>query len=897
MVFGKYCLLERISVGGMAEVFRAKSLPAHESGNKMLALKRILPHLAEDDEFITMFVDEAKLTVQLDHPNIVQTYELGNFQSSYYILMEYIAGADVLTLQKHLRQERRIMSVAQACYVAEKTARGLHHAHTACDENGRPFNIIHRDVSPQNIRLTYDGRVKLIDFGIAKAAVQRTKTQVGVLKGKFGYMSPEQVHDEGMDHRADVFALGTTLWEMLTNRRLFSGENEFETLQLVKQLDVDPPSEFNDQVPSRVDEIVMRALSEDPDRRYQTADQMADALEEFRRSVDEVYGRDHLAQWMAETLSDELAEERRRRELYDQIRQPDDVRWFNSEYADEEEQAGDDDPEAGEAVVGDGGSEAGPESVETDPMNEIWDPDFAPDEDDEVDPEQFASDHTVVAAGGFDPSEFEDEDGDVISLGDEEIIELEAEEVGEADQAVTIEQGGSSGRDRRADSGGHTVDEHRDSGSADTVDELRDSGGASRSDSSGREAAHSGGGTPVSGGSDSVDTREESREEMLEAMEQDAANWSEASTEHTDDGRAEADETQPGEAVDGGGSGYGLRVAGAAAAVVALVAMTAIVGSAVFEGDGKSAGQASLVVTAEPAPAEEGEISIDGRTRGSDVPLTMPELEAGRHLVEIDYPGFESVEKKVTLEPGDLQTVSLQLQRAAEARATIHLDIDGVDTPEVFVDGEPVEWQDGEGIGVEPGPHLIEVRAAGRAPWSRVVNPATAETLTEHVDMDQVGLDLRIETSEPAVVAIDDERVGATPVTLEGLSPRKLHRLAVEAEAGGGRFETYLGLPRLGDRALRIDFDDPPSRRDPEDFGHLSADTGEDWWLVLVDGVQTGVTTPIADDERLPLAAGEQTVTFRRGNDMHELSVDIEAGQEVDVDEDLGFEWKTRAGR
>jgi hypothetical protein len=178
-----------------------------------------------------------------------------------------------------------------------------------------------------------------------------------------------------------------------------------------------------------------------------------------------------------------------------------------------------------------------------------------------------------------------------------------------------------------------------------------------------------------------------------------------------------------------------------------------------------------------------------------------------------------------------------------------------------------------------------------------VVNPATGGTLTEHVELDEIGFDLRIEAGAPAVVSVDDQRVGTTPVTLEGLSPRKLHRLAVEAESGRGRFETYLGLPRLGDRALRIDFDDPPTRRKREDFGYLSADTGEDWWLVLVDGVQTGVTTPIGDDERLPVAAGEQTITFRRGNDMHEMSVDVEAGEKVDVSEELPFEWKTRAGR
>ncbi|MFB6351339.1 MAG: protein kinase, partial [Bradymonadaceae bacterium] len=615
MVFGKYCLLERISVGGMAEVFRAKPLPAHES-DKMLALKRILPHLAEDDEFITMFVDEAKLTVQLEHPNIVQTYELGNFQTSYYILMEYIAGADVLTLQKRLRERRRIMSVAQACYIAEQVARGLHYAHNACDEQGRPFNIIHRDVSPQNIRLTYDGRVKLIDFGIAKAAVQRTKTQVGVLKGKFGYMSPEQVHGETVDHRADVFALGTTLWEMLTNRRLFNGDNEFETLQMVKNLDIPRPSEKNEQVPPAVDEIVMRALSEHPDERYQTAEQLAEALGEFVAGLNPPYTQRHLSRWMTETFDEQFAEERRKRELYRKIQQPDDVKWFNREYVEggEEEQPRE---VTGESVVED---DSGKQRVDEDEDEQIWDPEFAPEEGEEVDHEQFAADHTMVAAGGFDPAAHEGEDDEVVSLADEDIIELEE---GELDE----------------------VDPDQSAGDVQTVDGARDT---------------------------SVD-----RVPVGESVDEDGgrvAEADEAPTVTVDNSSAsgeiaapDASGTHP--AVDIGGKetdrGYLWRTVSAIAAVVTVLGLAVVVG---YTGLGSERGsqaagaEASLVVTVEPNPGGEGTFRIDGERRGREAPITVPNLAAGSHTIEVDYPGFAPEKKTVTLKPGELRRVTVDLR-------------------------------------------------------------------------------------------------------------------------------------------------------------------------------------------------------------------------------------------
>ncbi len=391
MLFGKYCLLERVSVGGMAEVFRAKPFNAPPGPERHLALKRILPHLAEDDEFINMFVDEARLCVHLRHPNVVNIFELGQFQSSYYILMEFIAGQDVLALQKRMRRERLIMSVAQACYIIMELAKGLDYAHRARDQYGAPLNIIHRDISPQNILVTYRGGIKLIDFGVAKAAVQSSRTQVGVLKGKFGYMSPEQITGEALDHRSDIFAVGTVLWELLTNRRLFSGENEFEIFQKVRDADVEPPSAKNPQVPPEVDRIVMKALAPKVGERYQWCSELAQDLGQFLRTMDPIYTQQHLSEWMGRFFQAELAEEQGKHRQFSQLRTAQDVR---------------------DLLFAGSPSEDGDEPAAT----KLWDSEVQPGADEA--PEEFGENNTRVAAGGFDLNEF-------LTLDDDDLIEVD----------------------------------------------------------------------------------------------------------------------------------------------------------------------------------------------------------------------------------------------------------------------------------------------------------------------------------------------------------------------------------------------------------------------------------------------------------------------------------------
>lgn len=842
MVFGKYCLLERISVGGMAEVFRAKPLPAHQS-DKMLALKRILPHLAEDEEFITMFVDEAKLTVALDHPNIVETYELGNFQASYYILMEYIAGQDVLALQKRLRQNRRIMSVAQACYVARQVARGLHYAHTACDEEGHPYNIIHRDVSPQNVRLTWDGRVKLIDFGIAKAAVQRTKTQVGVLKGKFGYMSPEQVRGEEIDHRSDVFALGTTLWEMLTNRRLFNGENEYETLQMVKHPEIPPPSEKNAQVPPAVDDIVMGALAEDRRRRFQSCAEFGDALNRFLSSMNEPYTKDHLSAWLAKTFTRELEEERQKRQLYRQIKTPEDVQWFNREYVDAAAVGG---ARSGESLVGED------ESRREAPENDIWDPDFAPEDAADVDHEEFATDHTVVAAGGFDPSQFEDEEDDVISLADVDIIEVE-------DQARS--SGGES------DSGGGSAPVQNDSAQNDSAQVPQ------RESSRERDASEGGASSPRAG----ARRREEGADTSSERA------------------KPETDRTTTAPAAEAGDNNT-VRMASALAAVVAVFVLAVTVGyMALASGDRGWATEnptASMVISVEPTPSRRGELLVDDKLRGRETPLTVSNLEPGDHEIEVRYPGYKSVERVIHLKPGALRSVEVRLDEDPNARARIRLSIPDADGEiRVYLDGRETDWSSDEPLYVGAGRHLLEVVAPEKRLWSRLIDVGPGEAVTERVEWMSDAAALRFEASEEARVEVDGEEIGTTPVTAEGLEPGSIHRVFVVSEESDAKWSSHVGFPRLGQKRLQIDFDDPPATHEEGDFGWLTVDSGEDWWSVMVDGAPTGRRTPVDDSSRLPVVEGKHTVALRRGREMREFDVEIEAGETTSLEREVSFDW------
>jgi len=276
-LFGKYELIAKVATGGMAEIFRASS-NSIGGFQKIVALKRILPHLSKDAEFVSLFIAEAKLAVALNHSNIVQVLDFGKVDQSHYIAMEYVEGKDLTQILIKQSRNRKQIPVEVACYIIAATARGLEYAHARKDRDGSPLGIVHRDVSPHNILVSFNGEVKLTDFGIAKAKNHVTLSRPGVVLGKFAYMSPEQARGDAIDTRTDIYAAGITLYETLTGRRLFYCDDPVQTLAKVRNPRVPLPSKYNEAITPELDMLVMKALAPDVRDRFQTARELSTAL-------------------------------------------------------------------------------------------------------------------------------------------------------------------------------------------------------------------------------------------------------------------------------------------------------------------------------------------------------------------------------------------------------------------------------------------------------------------------------------------------------------------------------------------------------------------------------------------------------------------------------------------
>ena len=276
--FGQFQLMEKIATGGMAEVFKAR-MNGVDGFQKIVAIKKILPHMAASDDFITMFADEAKLAAQLNHPNIIHIYDLGKVENSYYIAMEYVEGRDLRTILKSGAEHGLPLPPELALFIASKLAAALDYAHRRKDFDGKDLSLVHRDVSPQNVLISYEGDIKLCDFGIAKAASKSSQTQAGALKGKLQYMSPEQASGNPIDRRSDLFSLGSVLYEMLVGEKLFAGDSDLTILEQVRNAKAAPPSTKNPDIPKKVDTIVLKALAKNPEDRYQNASDLQRDLE------------------------------------------------------------------------------------------------------------------------------------------------------------------------------------------------------------------------------------------------------------------------------------------------------------------------------------------------------------------------------------------------------------------------------------------------------------------------------------------------------------------------------------------------------------------------------------------------------------------------------------------
>ncbi|HYO59424.1 serine/threonine protein kinase [Archangium sp.] len=274
---GKYVIKRKLAEGGMAEIYLATSV-GPEGFEKEVVIKRVRSFLSSNEDFVQMFITEARLASRLDHANVVQIFGFDKHEDSYYLIMEYVRGCSLWDLRKRCREKGISIPPVLVAHIGAQVAAGLHHAHRLKSADGEPLHLVHRDVTPHNVLLSFDGAVKLTDFGIAKAS--NKLTQPGVLKGKFAYMSPEQSRGEAVDARTDVFALGVVLWEMLTGGRLFDGDSELAVLRAVRESVITPPARLNPDVPEELDEVVSIALERDPEARYQSAGELERALAE-----------------------------------------------------------------------------------------------------------------------------------------------------------------------------------------------------------------------------------------------------------------------------------------------------------------------------------------------------------------------------------------------------------------------------------------------------------------------------------------------------------------------------------------------------------------------------------------------------------------------------------------
>lgn len=309
--FGKYILLDRISGGATAAVYRA-NIRGEAGFERLVAIKRILPHMAGDRAFIETFVREAKIVARMTHAGICPIYELGKVGESLYMAVEYVQGKDLGQILRRLDKRDTAMPPTITAWISARLCEALDYAHAMKNAKGDSAGIVHRDLSPSNVLVSYEGQVKLIDFGLAKAVGRAQATNVDALKQKLSYMSPEMVKGRPVDARSDIFGLGVCLYEMLTGKRLFSGANDVETLKMVARASVPPPSAVIEDPPDELEMIVMRALEREPHHRFQTCGEMAAALDTYLHGAEPDFGTQTLSHWMHELFADEIESEQAR---------------------------------------------------------------------------------------------------------------------------------------------------------------------------------------------------------------------------------------------------------------------------------------------------------------------------------------------------------------------------------------------------------------------------------------------------------------------------------------------------------------------------------------------------------------------------------------------------------
>ncbi len=315
---GRYELCFEVASGGMASVYlaRAEGVPGFQ---KLLALKRIHPHLSREKEYVDMFLDEARIASRITHSNVCSVFDFGEAEGEYYIAMEYLVGEPLSRVQRRVianAVERASPTLpARMAGIIAQACEGLHAAHELCDADGRSLHVVHRDVSAENLFVTYDGEAQIVDFGIAHARQRVHHSDAGQVKGTFPYMAPEQMTAAVVDRRVDVWALGVVLWELLTLQRLFLRDTDVNTMYAVLSGEIRPPSDYRKDVPPELDAIVIKALQRNPDERWQTAREMGKALRRFLSNQDDLVGPAEIAEWMGELFPDGESRKRRLMEI------------------------------------------------------------------------------------------------------------------------------------------------------------------------------------------------------------------------------------------------------------------------------------------------------------------------------------------------------------------------------------------------------------------------------------------------------------------------------------------------------------------------------------------------------------------------------------------------------
>jgi serine/threonine-protein kinase len=312
LIFGKYALIRRLALGGMGEVFLAQQTGGVAGTERLAILKSLLPELASQDGSIDQFLDEARVAAKLNHPNIVQMFEAGKWNDVYFIAMEYIRGENLSRIAKAARSRGVKIPLHVLVRVVRDALLGLAHAHSAHDEmTGAPLGVVHRDVSPQNIMVRTDGVTKVVDFGIAKAGNRSSRTATGVLKGKLQYMAPEQVQGDAVDARTDQFAMGVVLWELVTDARLFEGDNEIQLLKAVMVQPIPKPSTYAPGLPPDLEAAILRMLSRDPAGRFDSCDEAADALTAWLNTGSRRVTEAEVAGWIKQIVGEAVDENTR----------------------------------------------------------------------------------------------------------------------------------------------------------------------------------------------------------------------------------------------------------------------------------------------------------------------------------------------------------------------------------------------------------------------------------------------------------------------------------------------------------------------------------------------------------------------------------------------------------